>query len=223
MRLVLLPGLNGSSRLFAPLLAHLQDLHCEIIELPQRGAQDYPSLAGRLIGQLSDTPFVLLGESFSGPLAHHLALQNPSGLRGLVFAASFLQPPHPLTALASRLPIPKRLLNHHRLLRLFCVGDAPDDILRLLQAEVRDLPDELVRARLKALAQLRAPQQRVSTPALHLWPTRDRLVTNASAASIANGCGRLIQERIEGPHFLLQSRPQACAAAIGRFMEKLSA
>jgi surfactin synthase thioesterase subunit len=121
------------------------------------------------------------------------------------------------------LPLPKGLLCQPRLLRLFCVDDAPPDVLRLLQAEIRGLPNALIRARLRALAELQTPQQSVAIPVLHLWPTRDRLVTHDAAASLAKGCEELRQERIEGPHFLLQGRPQACATAIRRFMAKLQA
>lgn len=68
MRLVLLPGLNGSSALFAPLLAELGDIECQAIELPEHGPQDYDALAQKMAQRLGNAPFVLLGESFSGPL-----------------------------------------------------------------------------------------------------------------------------------------------------------
>ena len=222
MRLVLLPGLNGSSKLFAPLLAQLQEIPLQIIELPGQGPQDYTSLANAVAEQLPiDNPFVLLGESFSGPLAYRLALQSPKGLKGLIFAASFLQSPHPLAVLASRLPTPKMLLSHSRLLRLLCIGDAQPAVLQMLQTEIRDMPSALIKARLRSLAELSSPEQKVVIPALHLWPTYDRLVSNAAAASLASGCSNLRREGIEGPHFLLQSRPQACAMTIRDFIEQL--
>lgn len=222
MRLVLLPGLNGSSRLFDPLLAQLKEVSLQIIELPGQGPQDYSSLANAVAEQLPITdPFVLLGESFSGPLAYRLALKNPNSLKGLIFAASFLQSPHPLTVLASRLPMPKMLLSHSRLLRMFCIGDAQPAILQLLQREIRDMPSALIKVRLKNLAELNRPEQQIVIPALHLWPTRDRLVSHAAATSLASGCNNLRRERIEGPHFLLQSRPQACAMIIRNFIEQL--
>ena len=191
---MLLPGLNGNSRLFAPLLAQLADVSCQVIELPRQGRQDHDALAFTLKEQLGATPFVLLGESFSGALAHRLALQCPEGLAGLVFAASFLQRPHPLlTTWSSRLPVPKALLAQSGLLRLFCLGDAQPSVLEQLRTEMLDLSPELLSARLRALAELRPPSQRVSVPALHLWPTQDRLVTNTAAASLARGCDSLLR------------------------------
>ncbi|WP_339463405.1 alpha/beta fold hydrolase [Pseudomonas sp. EA_105y_Pfl2_R69] len=67
MRLLLLPGLNGSHRLFAPLLPFLSEWQVTTLELPQQGPQDFDSLATELAGQLGDSPFVLLGESFPAP------------------------------------------------------------------------------------------------------------------------------------------------------------
>lgn len=63
MRLVLLPGLNGSSTLYAPLLEALAGIDCWPLRLPEQGPQDYPSLADALFEQLGTTPLVLLGDA----------------------------------------------------------------------------------------------------------------------------------------------------------------
>ncbi|MDX1369181.1 alpha/beta fold hydrolase [Pseudomonas sp.] len=222
-RLVLLPGLNGSSGLFAPLLEHLNPaLDVQTLSLPDQGEQDFRSLADRLADQLGETPFVLLGESFSGPLAYRLALDNPTGLRGVIFAASFLRRPHPLLGLARRAPLPKWLLRQSCLLRLFCVGGpASAALIELLRQEINALPQALLRARMATLSQLHAPARRLELPALHLLPSQDRLVTHKASASLQAHCSQLQQVAIDGPHFLLQSQPRACARAIERFIATL--
>lgn len=223
MRLVLLPGLNGSSHLFRPLLEELDGLAIEVLELPADGPQDHDSLATRLRRQLGDEPFVLLGESFSGAIAYRIALQPPPGLRGVIFAASFLSCPSALLPLAQYLPIPHPLSTLSVALRVFCVGsDASEGLLQLLRQEIRRIPDALLRARLKSLAALRAPQQRLALPALHLWPRQDRLVSRRVAAQLAEQCSDLQQVRIDGPHFILQARATACAEAIRAFMAERS-
>lgn len=219
MRLVLLPGLNGSSHLFTPLLDALLDIDCQVLPLPEQGPQDYDSLADRLIHELRHTPFMLLGESFSGPLAYRLALRNPEGLRGLIFAASFLTSPFAPLALLRHLPIPLALATRPWILRTLCLGhQASDAELMLVQGEIRRLDQSLVRARLASLATLHTPQQHLALPALHLWPQQDRLVTAKTAKRLADYCDDLRQVRLEGPHFILQTQPRACAAAIRRFM-----
>lgn len=127
MRLVLLPGLNGSSALFTPLLETLAGTDCWPLSLPEQGPQDYPSLADALFEQLGTTPFVLLGESFSGPLAYQFALRQPTGLQGLIFAASFLSRPNPALALLAHLPMPQALATQPWLLRALCLGITADE------------------------------------------------------------------------------------------------
>ncbi|UUY08119.1 alpha/beta fold hydrolase [Pseudomonas sp. J452] len=224
MRLLLLPGLNGSNRLFAPLLPWLDDVPVVALQLPAQGPQDSDSLVTTLLPQLGDSPFILLGESFSGHLAYQLALRQPPGLRGVIFAAAFLRRPHPLLALSRYLPLPKRLLSNDQLLQLFCVGrKANPALLTLLREEIRQLPDTLLRARLHSLACLQEPGQPLAVPALHLWPQQDRLVSRNAAASLSRHCSDLRQIALEGPHFILQSRAEACAQAIKEFVAELDA
>lgn len=223
MRLVLLPGLNGSSRLFTPFIDALKGLSIEVLELPDEGPQDYDTLADMLARGLGETPFILIGESFSGPIAYRLALRQPPGLQGLVFAASFLTRPTPLVHLAHRLPIPLWLLSQSLPLKQFCLGKAPPpSSLRLLQQEIRALPQALIVARLHTLAHLQAPVEKLQIPVLHLWPQQDRLVSRSAAASLARYCDDLRHIRIESPHFILQTHAQACADAIRGFMDVCS-
>lgn len=219
MRLVLLPGLNGSSRLFSPLLPHLAGCTVQVLELPEIGPQDYASLTEVLLDQLGHSPFILLGESFSGPLAYRLAQCRPVGLRAVIFAASFLVCPHPLTRLLPLMPLRRELLSNTTLLRWFCAGSKADHaMLELLRDEICSLPTQLLRARLHSLGQLKAPTNRLDLPVLQLQPTRDRLVTTAAAASPRQYCPQLQSLKINAPHFVLQTRPAESGSAISRFV-----
>ncbi|WP_235576640.1 alpha/beta fold hydrolase [Pseudomonas taeanensis] len=225
LRLVLLPGLNGNRILFTPLLSQLDPaLEVEALCLPVQGSQDYDDLADALVDRLGDSPFVLLGESFSGPLAYRLALRQPTGLCGVIFAATFLRRPHPLLALQRYLPLRHKLLTHSSLLRQFCLDDgASPAMVKLLRDEIQALPVRLIRARLTSLNQLQIPSQQLDLPALHLLPRRDRLITHLAATTLRQHCRQLQQVTIDGPHFLLQSKPQDCAQAIQQFLAGLSA
>lgn len=91
---LMLPGLDGSGSLSTPFLSALQahGLTTQAITLPAQGGQDHATLAQRLWSQLPGHPFILLAESFSGPLAVELATRHPTGLRGLVLARQPAQP-----------------------------------------------------------------------------------------------------------------------------------
>lgn len=224
MRLVLLPGMNGSGALFGPLLDALAGIDCQVLSLPEQGPQDYNSLNETLYPQLGGTPFVLLGESFSGPLAYQLALRQPTGLRGVIFAASFLTRPNAALPLLRQLPMPLALATQPRLLRALCLGKAAEEeILERVQWEIRRLDQKLLRTRLTTLARLQAPTQALDLPCLHLWPQQDRLVASAAAARLPQFCRDIRQMRLDGPHFILQTQPKACAEAIAEFMQELGA
>jgi pimeloyl-ACP methyl ester carboxylesterase len=121
--LVLLPGMDGSGHLFAPLIAALGDaLRVVTVRYPTQQALDYDSLTALALRDLPDQDFILLGQSFSGPIAVTLAAARPRGLRGLALCSSFVRNPRPalapLGALARHLPMkaaPAWLLHHYLL------------------------------------------------------------------------------------------------------------
>lgn len=225
MRLVLLPGLNGSCTLFEPLLSQLNtSTPIKRLELPALGSQAPDDLADLLISQLGDTPFVLLGESFSGPIAYQLALRMPPGLCAVIFVASFISTPNPLLRLLRYAPLPRWLLNQHSLLKLFCLNGQSNTALEdLVSLEIKKLPMHLLRARLNSLAELKSPDLTLQLPALHLIALHDRLVTKKSQSSLKDSCHKLTEIWLPGPHFLLQTQPLRCAEAIEHFMAELPA
>jgi pimeloyl-ACP methyl ester carboxylesterase len=95
--LVLLPGMDGTGDLFAPLVAALgPHMRTIIVRYPDEPL-DYASheeiaRAALPLGH----PFILLGESFSGPIAVSIAASAPTGLRGYVLCCSFVRSPRRL-------------------------------------------------------------------------------------------------------------------------------
>src|SRR2546429_59271 len=69
--LVLLPGLDGTGDFFQPLLEALEgDIDTHVVRYPAAGAYDYATCQQLVRAELpEDEPYVLLGESFSGPVA----------------------------------------------------------------------------------------------------------------------------------------------------------
>ena len=116
--LVLLPGMDGTGALFAPLLHELSPaIRPLVVTYPPNERLGYAELAERVETQLpAADDYVLLGESFSGPVATLLAGRHPPGLRGLILACSFVRSPHPSLApfrrLARFLPNPTLTLGH---------------------------------------------------------------------------------------------------------------
>ena len=85
--LVLLPGLDGTGKLFSEILKALEGrVATLIVDYPKDvslGYDELEVLKVRCAALPDDRPFVLLGESFSGPLAIRIAAHPPPGLCGL--------------------------------------------------------------------------------------------------------------------------------------------
>src|SRR5579863_3225723 len=95
VKLILMPGMDGTGELFAPLLRALgTSVETSVVRYPPDEPLGYAELLPRVRAELPQSgPFVLLGESFSGPLAIMLAGEAPAGLRGVMLSASFATNP----------------------------------------------------------------------------------------------------------------------------------
>ena len=96
--LVILPGLDGTAALHAQFVACLGDVlgPVTVLRYPPDKALDYAALEVLVKAALpSDVPFVLLGESFSGPIALSIAADPPVNLVGLVLSTTFARTPLP--------------------------------------------------------------------------------------------------------------------------------
>lgn len=105
MKPILLSGLDGTGRLFAPFVASFpKNIETQIIAYPTDKVLSYEALIAFVVARLpKEEKFVLLTESFSGYIAYRIALQRPKNLKSLIFVATFLENPRPL--LSKFLPI----------------------------------------------------------------------------------------------------------------------
>ena len=228
-RLVLLPGLDGTGELFRPLLAVWRGAAPVVGSYPRDRFLDYDACVAHAATFLpAGERSVLLGESFSGPIAIRLAAQFPERVAGLVLCASFARSPRgaPLSAMVSacatialRAPgskffLQQLLLNGHRDAVLL---DRVEDNRRLVRPEV-------LASRLRAVMRCDAREElrRTRQPLLYLQAARDRLVPQAAAADILH-CrpdGRIA--RIAAPHFVLQTKPSEAAAHLESWQNGIS-
>jgi pimeloyl-ACP methyl ester carboxylesterase len=221
--IVLLPGMDGTGELFAPLLDALPaELDPIVVRYPDRPASYAEHEGVALHAMPRDRPFVLLGESFSGPVAVSIAAGAPPNLRGLILCASFLSCPHrvlallrPFTPFASPKWLPA-FVAQRSLLGRFATPE-----LRAAQARALErVASPTLAARLRAMAdiEVRELMRAVEVPTLYLQASEDHVVAARFAGEYA-ACARVPRIlKLEGPHLLLQANPAGCAAAIERFV-----
>jgi pimeloyl-ACP methyl ester carboxylesterase len=221
----LLPGLDGTGLLYRRLQAELQrDFEPSILTY---GVDDgsYADLANKLMLRLPrDKPFVLVAESFAGPLAILLAARRPPGLQALVLAASFARTPvrggRSMAALISHLPIlpPPRLL----LERLLMGDDRDEDLAKQLEDALAAVPLTTLKAR--ALAALRcdvgAELACLDVPLLYLAARRDRLISRAASDWVVKMYANTECAYLDAPHFVFQVAAEASAHSIRAFLSR---
>ena len=220
--LVLLPGMDGTGDLFAPILPLLSEaVGTQVVSYPRDQRVGHAELAELVLEQLPrGRPFALLGESFSGPIAAAVAARSTPV--GLVLACSFVTNPHPslrlLRPLLPLLPPPGAFLRP--LARALMGRHATPALRTALAAALRQVSPAVMRSRAAATQQAdaRASLAAVRCPVLYLQARQDRVVPPRCLADVLRARPDTEVAVIDGPHFLLQTQPAAAARIILPFM-----
>lgn len=234
---MLLPGLDGTGRLFEPFLKVLPpSIVPQVIAYPRGKPLGYDDLFEFVAPQLpTGRPFVLLGESFGGPLAIRLAASRPPGLAGLVLCGTFVRNPHPWAPRWSAWFVSPWQFRLRPLVwwGRKVLGRGASDHLReqvaLADAEAGPLA---LAQRLREVLRVDVSRElpKVTVPILSLAATHDWIVPSWNSRQIAN-----IARSTEGPaprsfrstaldtgHLILQTRPTEAVAAIEEFVRTLA-
>ncbi|WP_401737909.1 alpha/beta fold hydrolase [Stenotrophomonas pavanii] len=224
--IVMLPELDGSGLLSTCFVEAMQGqgVTVQVLPLPMQGPQDYVTLASILRPQLPIAPFVLLAESFAGPLAIELAAASPPGLRGLILSTTFARRPVPLPAASARLLAPAWPRPPLALLARLLLGHWRTRMnLRELRHAIAAAPAAMLRQRAAATLQIdvRAQLPKLTLPTLCLHARQDHLLWPPSVAELQLLLPDARHVSLEGPHLLLQARAHAAAAEVAAWMRTL--
>lgn len=223
LTIVLLPGMDGTGNLFAPLIEALKDeIEITVVRYPTHeplGYSELEAIARRALP--ASGQFILLGESFSGPIAISIAESRPEGLVGLVLCCTFVRNPRPalsaIGGLASHLPIklaPTALINHALLGR-----QASKTLRASLAAAIAAVASRVLQARLRAVltVDVSTKLKMLQLPLLYMQASEDRVVPASAGHDIAALYPATQLTTLHGPHCLLQAAATESAAAIAAF------
>lgn len=230
IRLVMLPGMDGTGRLFGPFLSALPPtINPQVIAYPHDKPLTYEQLE-ELVWQAlpSGEAFALLGESYSGPIALRIAARKPTNLRAVVLAVSFAQPPQTkVAALAARLGVgafhispPEWLIS-----RLFLGRGAPAALVAEFKNALRSVLPKVLAARLRDVLKVDVLDELRDCPypLLAIAASNDRLVPREVYKSMVALRRDMELITLEGPHFLLQRNPIAVAEKVHQFLQRVFA
>ncbi len=230
-KLVLLPGLDGTGRLFATLRASLGGtFRTEVVRFPtSRSMSDSELLSLVRSSCPTNEAFVIVAESFSSPLAIQYAATKPSQLRGLVICAGFAS--NPLQGmLRFACPLLSPLLFSVSpppafALRLMLVGgSAPRSLVAEVQDAISSVEQPVLRARLNSVLECdaRSALAQIDIPMLYIQASHDRLVNPRSLNEIRRSKPDVQFASVRGPHLILQREPRKCAEIIATFVDLLA-
>ncbi len=225
--LVVLPGMDGTGELLSDFAAAFDGRPAvQVVDYPRDRIETYDAVVARVRTLLPTSGrYVLMGESYSGPVALRIAAERPAGLAGVMLAASFISAPWPALRLLRPLlarwslrpdtgPITRALLFGRH-------GDAA--WAERLRAAVASVSPRVFQRRLLDVldCDVRLAASRIAVPLLYLRGSEDRLIPARCGDEVAAIVPAARIATVEGPHLLLQVAIAPAVAAISEFLEGL--
>jgi pimeloyl-[acyl-carrier protein] methyl ester esterase len=224
MKLVLLPGMDGTGIMFEPLIRALPP---EIFPVVQSYPGDVPLSYGELLPIIRSSlpavePYILLGESFSGPLALQIAATRPAGLKGLILCASFVHNPIKFFPRACRRLIRPFLFSYWPpwfRLRALLGGYSTPALFKLVERSHGTVSPKVLAARAREVVGINAEDalSACCVPFLYIAGSRDRVVPKHNLTRIKGVYPNVKVVILPAPHLVLQAAPQAAADVIAEF------
>jgi pimeloyl-ACP methyl ester carboxylesterase len=224
--LVLLPGMDGTGDLLAPLLNIMPaSIPRRVILYPTDHPLSYTGLNEFLENELrSEEEIAILAESFSGPLGVRYTSSHPERVRALVLIASFVASPRPRWLRYLVKPWLFRIWLPDIVLKYLIAGwNAPDSLVRLVKKSLQKVSPEVLACRLTEVFNVdySGALRTCPVPLLYLAGARDRLVPHSYLQTIQAIRPDAAIRTINAPHLLLQTEPEVAWRHILGFLNDL--
>jgi len=224
MELLLLPGMDGTGKLFAPFLAHLPPhLLPRVISYPSDQVLTYDQLLERI--EIPDGQFAIVAESFAGPLGIQLAARSGHA-RALVLIASFAHKPARLPALLCQVlcrPWLFRIGSPDFALRFLLLGQqAANAEIAEVRTVLRSVRPEVLAGRLQEIfaVDVRAKFAHNQVPTIYIAGSQDRLVGPKTVKELKALRPDMKTVFLDSPHLVLQRKPAEAARIVTDFLRE---
>ena len=223
MKIVVLPGLDGTGRLVDSFVHELAGEHdVQVISYPIE-LTSYSEIGHWLERHLPQDDFAIVAESFSGPLAIIIARHNPKTMKALVLVATFARSPRKLpSVLIDALNYIPYFPDVVAFVSLpFVVGRVRQrSFLASYRVALRKLPLATLAGRLRAVLEVdvRESLAGIDVPIAYIRATRDRLIPTSVSSDLRPYCD--LYRLIDAPHFVLQTKPQEAADVVLDFLQE---
>ncbi len=224
LSVVLLPGLNGTEGLFKPLIDSAPtEYNVVAISYPTQQKLSYSELKNIVLEKVSqmEPPFILVGESFSGPLSLMVSQEKPKGLIGIVMVATFITAPN--LAIGRFLPwrFGFQLTKPLYKIRLFISNRDSANFINAISTELQKVSTDVLADRIQSIFAVNAKQALIDCdiPLVYFRGTKDFVVPQRNVNQIKALKPDIAVVNFKTQHFLLQSKPELAWKAISTFIE----
>ena len=212
---ILLPGTDGTGAFFDGLRRVLAGYDVRVVSYPQYGDQAYESLGRLILPTLPrDRDYVLIGESFGGPLAIWLAVHAAHKPVKMVLAATFAASPFgalgrlavPLLGIGQVLPLWTWQID------LILFNNNHRQIAETVHETVKPIRRSVLMDRVRAVltCDMRGWLSQVAVPVLCLHAAEDRLLPRWLPRGFDNLPDGTVVD-LDLPHMMFQSDPDYIA------------
>ncbi len=224
--LVLLPGLNGTAGLFDPLLSvATHEYELMVISYPTHQVKSYKELTEYVLEKMGEIKgrFVVVGESFSGPIATLLSAKSINGLIGTILVATFASAPY--FTFAKYLPwgLIFKLAKFVYWVWIKLGDTKKASILKAASIELQKVDSVVLAARTRAALTVDISTQlrQSKVPMVYFSAKYDVVVPKWNLKKILKIKPDINVVTFNTNHFLLQSAPQQAWEAIHKFIKEI--
>jgi pimeloyl-ACP methyl ester carboxylesterase len=211
VKVLLIPGMDGTGKLFSPLLDELPSVvDIQVICLNDLITQNPIEQALEIASLIGSEEVIILSESYSGYIAYHLSLLPNLNIKHVIFAASFLENPTWLSRLNKLLPlnlVRSGLIPDMALSSVLFAQRNNNKLVNLFNSSLKLINNSTLRYRLKVIANLVRPSESLSVPCTYVQASNDYLVSNKSVDVFKELCININVVKANGGHFIVQSNP----------------
>ncbi len=225
LQIVLLPGMDGTGIFLDDLTKNLKDtFSVNLVHYPLDREMGYEALTEYVIDLLPDGPLVILGESFSGPIAIEIAKRMPDRVAALILAVTFAKHPVPefmrlIANFGNPDWIPKRLVEG----ALFgnCLTSEWRTKFRVMREA---LPTHIMKRRAVEVMKVDKIEalRHIHCPTLSLISKRDRLIAKSASIILSDGLANCQVVTFDAPHMLLKTHALEVSNVIKSFCREIS-
>lgn len=224
--IVLLPGLNGTDGLFKPLIETVPENFAALcISYPTHEKKSYSELASCILTRLNEIQgnYILLGESFSGPLAILVSCQKPPGLLGTILVATFISAPNLKIARFLPWTLGFKLARPLYSLRIALSKPKNIPLLKAQLCELQKVSPEVMAFRVAEVFSVNVEKQleECAVPLVYFRGKYDYIVPSWNLRKIQALHPGVDVVQFNTQHFLLQSAPTEAWAVISEFVNKI--